>query len=87
MGLLESNIWKSVLEGLIEKYVLIFTWGLDIFFNSHYHVMAVIFAVPTLKKAWECIPKSVSLKYKTAVWSFFVDISPGKGSEEKKSAD
>lgn len=46
--------------------------------------MAVIFAVPTLKKTGECIPKSVSLKYKTAILDFLLTLVPAKALEKKK---
>lgn len=70
-----QTFWKSVLEGLRKMF-----WSLhedSTLFNSHYHVMAVIFAVPTLK-TWECIPKSVSLKYKTAILTFLLTLVPVK---------
>ena len=40
----------------------------------------VIFAAPLLK-TWECSPRSVNLKYKTDIISFFVDIDRGSGKK------
>lgn len=48
--------------------------------------MAVIFAVPTLKKTWECIPRSVSLKYKTAVLNFLLMLVLAKALIKKKKS-
>lgn len=83
MGL-ESNILK-VLERVVEKYVLIFSWGLYIF-KLPLPCNGIIFAVTTLKKTWECIPKSVRLKYKTAIWSFLLTLVLAKPLGEKRLA-